>query len=101
MTWSYRIVKTKPNEQCRVPAIGLYEVYYNDKGEPWTRTQEPVDFNYDAEDGPETIINALEMALNDAKRFPVIDEETFVYSDCPYNTDLIDILDEDKEESDE
>lgn len=69
MTWNYRIIK---RETGVGPVWELYEVYYDKDGTPEFRTSEPVDFG--SEDGPEGVIKSLEMALNDARTRPVLDD---------------------------
>lgn len=69
MTWNYRIIKYRDNS-----GFGLHEVFYDDEGEPWTMTECAVGFGSTLEDGEGDIINALQMALEDAKERPVLDE---------------------------
>lgn len=68
MTWSYRIVRHKDGH------LGLHEVYYNKAGEPWSRTEDPCSFGADKEDGPESVVTSLKMALKDAETWPVLDD---------------------------
>lgn len=75
-SWNYRIVR------CRDSFGNIYfalmEVYYDGDGKPINRTEEPTDFVSDEEEGAQAITDALEMALNDARKRPVlIDEEHF------------------------
>lgn len=65
--WNYRLVKRLDG------GYGLHEVYYNAKGEPWAMTDNPI-FYADAEGGPQEIIDALEMALSDAKNRGLFEE---------------------------
>jgi hypothetical protein len=69
MVWNYRIVKYKDGK-----AYGLHEVYYNEAGEACGMTAEPTGFCCDIEEGPESIIEGLTMALKDAQKHPVFDE---------------------------
>jgi len=79
MTWNYRIVRHhQPSEW-----FGLHEVFYDDSGSPMGITAEPIGFISDGEEGPEGIIRSLEMALNDAKRHPVLDETAIAASAPP------------------
>ena len=67
MTWHYQILKHPDGW------YGLHEVYegLNDDGSPgWT--SEPIGFVAIEEEGPECVIKALEMALRDAKKYPVL-----------------------------
>jgi hypothetical protein len=68
MSWNYRIVR------YRNGALALHEVHYDEKGEPKYRTNEPTDFVCDADEGPAGIVASLEMALNDARDRPVLDD---------------------------
>jgi hypothetical protein len=69
--WNYRIVHV-PNEweDCE---YGLYEVYYEDD-KPYVRTAEPIDF---VSDTPENLIKSLSLALEDAKRYPILENSVF------------------------
>lgn len=69
MSWNYRIVRC---ETGMGPVWELHEMYYDEDGTPKYRTSEPVDFVSD--EGPEGVIKALEMALNDARTRPVMDD---------------------------
>jgi hypothetical protein len=70
MSWNYRIV------HYRAPQVGygLHEVYYNDKGEPVTMGAGPATFVAFDEEGPPSIVKALENALRDAKEREVLEE---------------------------
>lgn len=75
MTWNYRIVKiTRRNDSNPSTYIwyGLYEVYYNDKGEPYTRTVEQARFTGDE---PEEVVEGLGMAFQDALRYDILDDD--------------------------
>jgi len=39
MTWNYRIVKRGEDEEI---FYGVYEVYYNENGEPYLVTEDPI-----------------------------------------------------------
>lgn len=67
MTWNYRIIKYTNGHGC-----GLHEVYYDDDGKASTATVDPVDFT--GKDAAE-IISSLEMALDDAKKLPILHED--------------------------
>lgn len=69
MTWNYRIVRYADGK-----GYGLHEVYYNRAGEPVSMTESCATFGCDADDGPHEIIKGLQIALNDAKSRPVLDE---------------------------
>jgi hypothetical protein len=63
--WNYRICEYKNG------SYSLNEVYYNKKGKPFTMTEKGVGFTACADEKPELIIEELEMALRDAKNYPV------------------------------
>lgn len=75
MTWNYRIVKitrrTDDNPSVYV-WYGLYEVYYNNKGEPYTRTIEQAQFTGER---PEEVVEGLGTAFQDALRYDVLDDD--------------------------
>ena len=62
MTWHYGIVKHVPVRG--EPWFALHELYFNPEG----HTTDPVGFVGDTR---EEVIEALEMALRDAKKHPV------------------------------
>jgi hypothetical protein len=72
-TWNYRVVKHPQGH------MALHEVHYED-GKPTGMTNDPITFGTDAyivsESGDEAarqeVISALEMALRDAKKHPVV-----------------------------
>jgi len=68
-TWRYRIVRVITNGN---PWYGLFEVYNNKDGLPFMRTTEPTSFAGD--EGPE-IIEALQMAMNDALKYDILDDD--------------------------
>lgn len=68
MSWNYRILKKTTTQG---DYFAIHEVYY-DKGKENGWTKEPVTFIGDT---PEEVIRALEMALNDARKHPVLDDE--------------------------
>jgi len=55
MAWNYRIVKYRDTGE-----YGLHEVYYNEAGEAWSMTEEPVGFCGESED---EVIESLQCAL--------------------------------------
>jgi hypothetical protein len=66
--WNYRLIHHDGEPQW----IGLHEVYYAD-GEVDSWTIEPVSFSCDYEDdGKNSLIKSLEMALNDARNKPML-----------------------------
>ena len=67
-TWNYRIVLHEENPDPEKHWYGLHECYYEPTG--WTET--PVTFVCDKDEGPETIIRALEMALHTLRKSTVI-----------------------------
>lgn len=69
MTWNYRIVRYRDGQ-----GYGLHEVHYDKDGNAWSMTTDPAGFVADAEEGPEIVIKALGMAMNDATTRGVFDE---------------------------
>ena len=69
MTWNYRIVRYKNGS-----GFGLHEVFYNKSGKATAMTQNPISFSVDAEEGANTVISAMSMALSDAITRGVFDE---------------------------
>ena len=39
MSWNYRIVEYRDGS-----GFGLHEVFYDDKGQPWSMTEQPASF---------------------------------------------------------
>lgn len=75
--WNYRIIKRKsirPNGE-EIEFYALHEVYYDKEGKPNSRTVEPITFVCDDDEKPDGIIKSLEMALDCAKRHPVLTDE--------------------------
>lgn len=69
MSWNYRIVQYRDGG-----GYGLHEVYYDDEGQPWSMTKNPVSFSCDTSEGPQGIIGSLLTARVDAKKRPVFVE---------------------------
>lgn len=67
--WNYRIIRYKNNS-----GYGLHEVYYNDMNVPYTYTENPVGFACDLGEGSDGVKKSLEIALIDANKHPVLDE---------------------------
>jgi len=67
MTWNYRIVKVKDPEWSHNNGIkyGICEVYYNENGKPYARTEDSMIDWYDSE---EEMLHDLELMLKDAKK---------------------------------
>jgi hypothetical protein len=68
-TWSYRIVK-----YCNGAGYGLHEVYYDDEGEAWGMTEDPIGFACDEDESPLGVYNALVKAKTDAQFYGVFEE---------------------------
>lgn len=69
MSWNYRIIRYEDG------SYGLHEVYYSKKdGQPIARTDRPVAFGCCEDEGPEGVVQSLEMALNDAKSRDILDD---------------------------
>lgn len=66
-TWNYRIVRTLKDRN----SYSIHIVHYDEKGEPWAMTERPIYFSGES---PEGTIKSLDMALNDAKNYPVFEE---------------------------
>ena len=71
-TWQYRIVKVVTAGNTW---YGLFEVYNNNAGLPFMRTTEPTSFGGD--EGHE-VIEALQMAMNDALKYDILDDEDII-----------------------
>jgi hypothetical protein len=69
MPWNYRIVKYKDGS-----GYGLHEVLYDDEGQPWAMTNDPIGFSCRSDEGPQGIRTSLLMARVDAIKRPVFDE---------------------------
>lgn len=67
--WNYRIVKYKTGD-----GYGLHEVYYDDVGEAWAMTKDPISFGCDIEEGPEGVLSSIRLALQSVETRPVFDE---------------------------
>lgn len=72
--WNYRIVKVVRGGE---PSFGVYEVYYNDIGMPNARTENPVTFECDYDEGSNTIADMLQKALKNALEKPVLSDDCF------------------------
>ena len=70
MTWNYRIVKYSKRKNAE-DWYGIHEVYYDNDGNPMGMTVEPVSFGGETSEG---VIEALEMALKDAKEHSIFEE---------------------------
>lgn len=66
MTWNYRILQDDDGN------LSLHEVFYDSAGNPKGYTENPVTFVAASDEGVESIVQALEMALKDAKERPVL-----------------------------
>ena len=67
MTWNYRIVRMANGDLC------LHEVYYTDKGIPYTRTVDPI-IAVDAEEGKKAIKKELSMMMADVVTRTILEE---------------------------
>lgn len=75
--WNYRIVKSYLKTVWNTHFYSLREVFYDDNGNPESMTENPIDFGADCEndkEGKEELIAMLNMALDDAKRHPILNE---------------------------
>lgn len=65
MTWNYRLLKYPHG------SVAVHEVYYDDDGEIYAYTEDPVSFGgNDKEDA----IRGLELALKDVIKYEVLDK---------------------------
>ncbi len=74
MSWNYRLVKYKAVEIAGVleePGYGIHEVYYNQAGEAWAMTEQPVAFAGDTRD---EVLSGMARATLDALENPVFEE---------------------------
>lgn len=69
--WNYRVLRRDDG------SLTLHEVFYDQDGNPTGCTKDPISFVAFDEEGTQGIIDALEMALADVKRFPVMDYSYF------------------------
>lgn len=70
MSWNYRVVRKTVSKGDDY--FALHEAYCTDAGEVESITLEPIAFVGDTR---EEVIDALRMALKDAERHPVYDDE--------------------------
>lgn len=70
MSWNYRILKNLTHKGD--PYFAIHEAFYNDTGEVNGWTKEPVTF---VGDTVEEVCRSLEMALSDARKHPVLEDE--------------------------
>ena len=73
MTWNYRILRHREGEHTW---LALHEVFYDD-GKPTSCTAEPIGFVADDDEGPVGIIGSLEYALADARRYALLEADSF------------------------
>ena len=66
--WNYRLVSLDKGSKTSLPRIGIYEVYYDNKGKIIASTEEPEVGYFD---NREDLIAYLETLLKDAKRSPI------------------------------
>jgi hypothetical protein len=76
-SWSYRIVHYKNG------GYGLHEVYYTDDGAVNGWTADPIDFACDEDEGANGVLEGLKLALEDAIRWPVLEEADLPQSANP------------------
>ena len=65
MSWHYQIIKHKD-------WYGLHEVFLEGDEVSWT--EEPISFVSSIDEGPNGVIRALRMALDDCERLPFLEE---------------------------
>ena len=65
MTWNYRLIR-------HGEYVALHEVYYDGGGKVTSWTADPISFVADLDEGAEGVIGSLEMALADARKYPVL-----------------------------
>ena len=77
MTWNYRLILHDNEQDLESKWIGLHEVFYeNGQIRGWTEC--PISFVADEEEKEDGIINALEMALKNAKELPMLIETELI-----------------------
>lgn len=89
MTWNHRVCKkTHKCDTHETVLYGIHEVYYNEKGEVWAVTEEPVTIStayikyeeeFDDDDAVATLKEQLERMLR-ALDTPIIDQDTITYA---------------------
>ena len=73
MTWGYRIIRhPEPREELGY-YLALHEVFYGDDCRVHSWTENPITFVCGCEEGPEGIIQSLEMALRDSRNRPALE----------------------------
>ncbi|WP_324740108.1 hypothetical protein U8326_10060 [Tsuneonella sp. CC-YZS046] len=65
MTWNYRLIRHDEH-------IALHEVFYDSSGKITSWTADAISFVADLDEGAEGVIGSLEMALADARKYPVL-----------------------------
>lgn len=70
MSWHYRVLRHSDGH------LALHEVYCDADGRPNGYTERPIGFVANEEEGLSGIVQALEMALKDARERPILDTET-------------------------
>lgn len=70
--WTYQIIRHEGDDGFE-PYLSLHEVYCKD-GKIYTMTAHAVCFDGFDDEGKGELIASLEMALADAKRLPILDE---------------------------
>ncbi|GAB4200718.1 MAG: hypothetical protein Tsb002_36970 [Wenzhouxiangellaceae bacterium] len=71
ITWNYRVIRYDDGSHR------LHEVFYDEKGQPNSYTENAIDFVADAEEGLDGVIQSLEKALKDAGKYPILDMKIF------------------------
>ena len=89
MTWNHRTCKkTHKCDTHETVLYGIHEVYYNEKGEVWAVTEEPVTIStafvkdmeeFDDEGAVAALKEQLERMLR-ALDTPIIDQDTIIYA---------------------
>lgn len=74
MPWNYRLILHDTDANPERHWIGLHEVYYDDLSRPDYWTEDAVTFRCHADEGPQGLIESLEMALDDARKYPMLRE---------------------------
>lgn len=73
MSWSYRIVRCVTDiKGTKHIWYGLFEVFFDKKGRPYTRTEDPITF---VSDDPQDLIGSIHMALKDACNRSILDDD--------------------------
>ena len=79
MTWNFRLIR---HSEGPAPLwYAVHEVFYNDAGEPFTMTEDPVDITGES---PAEVQKYLEMVQQDIRRLPILDMRRMKWAKSPW-----------------